>query len=245
MTANAKLFDHYSFRARLQPALLALLPAALAVFAWTGPGARWVSALWTLFDTAGGTFFLANVARNRGRELEPRLWDSWAGTPTTQLLRHSGPANPVLLERWHKHLSRLLGKKFPTRQEEATDSVAADHLYRAGTKLLIDRTRDVKAYPLLYKENVNYGFCRNLYGLKSTGIIMSVLGIVGSGAAWFWKSGISQMAPLVCATASAAFLIWWLTTVKPSWVKQPAFAYAERLLESSEKLFKTTSARAK
>src|SRR6266446_5216374 len=57
---NLKLFDHYSFRARLQPALLTLLPAAIGVFAWTGPGVKWSSALWTLFGTAGGTFFLAS-----------------------------------------------------------------------------------------------------------------------------------------------------------------------------------------
>ena len=29
---NLKLFDHYSFRARLQPALLTLLPLAVGVF---------------------------------------------------------------------------------------------------------------------------------------------------------------------------------------------------------------------
>lgn len=31
-----QLFDHYSFRARLQPALFTLLPLALGVLAWTG-----------------------------------------------------------------------------------------------------------------------------------------------------------------------------------------------------------------
>lgn len=241
MTADLKLFDHYSFRARLQPALLTLLPAALAVFAWTGPGARWVSALWTLFGTAGGTFFLANVVRNRGRELEPALWSSWGGPPTTQLLRHTGPANPLLRERWHKQLSQVLGKRFPTQQQEAVDSAGADDLYGAATRLLIDRTRDTKVYPLVYKENILYGFCRNLYGMKPTGVAVSLLGIVGSCGAWvwFWKFGTSQTAPFACAAGSAVLLIWWLTIVKSSWVKQPALAYAERLLESTEKLSRT------
>src|SRR5438874_4204302 len=73
---DLKLVDHYSFRARLQPALLALLPLAFALIAWTEPGARWLSVLWTIFGTAGGTFFLATFARNRGRSLEAKLWDS-------------------------------------------------------------------------------------------------------------------------------------------------------------------------
>src|SRR5258708_1403854 len=164
---NWNLFDHYSFRARLQPALLTLLPAALGVFAWTGPGEKWVSALWTLFGTAGGTYFLAMVARNRGKQIEPALWRSWGGAPTTQLLRHSGSANPVMRERWHKYLSRLLSKSFPTPEDETGDPVSADNLYAAGVKILIDKTRDTKAYPLVYKENVQYGFCRNLYAMRT------------------------------------------------------------------------------
>src|ERR1700720_1892352 len=121
---NLKLFDHYRFRARLQPALLTLLPAAVGIFAWTGPGVKWQSALWTLFGTAGGTFFLAILARNLGKQLEPGLWQSWGGSPTTQLLRHAGPGNPVLRVRWHKFLSKLLGKPLPTLQEEQADPEA-------------------------------------------------------------------------------------------------------------------------
>ena len=139
-----KLFDHYSFRARLQPALFTLLPAAIGIFAWTGPGVKWQSALWTLFGTVGGTFFLGILARSLGKQIEPGLWQSWGGPPTTQLLRHSGSGNPVLRERWHKCLSKLLGQPLPTAEEEAADPVSADEAYRAGTKLLINKTRDVK-----------------------------------------------------------------------------------------------------
>src|SRR5437899_7423873 len=115
---DSKLFDHYSFRARLQPAFLALVPLALGAFAWAQPGAKWLTAIWSLLGAAGFTFFLANVARNRGKSIEPKLWESWGGTPTTQLLRHSGPGNSNLRERWHKQLSKLLGKPFPTPEEE-------------------------------------------------------------------------------------------------------------------------------
>jgi hypothetical protein len=66
---NINLFDHYSIRARLQPALVALLPSAIAVFAWTGPGVKWQSALWTLLGTGGGTYFLAILARNAGKRM--------------------------------------------------------------------------------------------------------------------------------------------------------------------------------
>jgi len=236
--AGLNLFDHYSFRARLQPALLTLLPAAFGVFAWTGPGVQWQSALWTVFGTAGGTYFLGVLARSFGKRIEPELWRSWGGAPTTQLLRHSGPANSVLRARWHTYLSNLLEQPFPTPQEEAANPAGADEIYNAAVKLLINKTRDTKRYPLVYNENVQYGFCRNLYAMRTGGIVIALLGIIGSCIAGisFVHIGDPKLVPWVCAVASAMFFFWWVFTIKSSWVKIPAFAYAERLLEATENL---------
>lgn len=233
---NLGVFDHYSLRARLQPALLTLLPAAIGVIAWTGTGVKWQSALWALFGTAGGTYFLAICARNIGKQIEPKLWESWGGAPSTQMLRHRGPANPIMRERWHNALSKLIGKPFPTTKEEEANPEQADHFYQAAVKLQISKTRDTKKFPLLYKENVHYGFCRNLFAMKSIAIIIAILGLTASIAAgiWFLHIGHPQIAPWVCSAANVCFLFWWVFIVKSNWVKVPAFAYAERLFESTE-----------
>ncbi len=233
---NWKLFDQYSLRARLQPALLTLLPAAIGVFAWTGPGVKWQSALWTLFGTAGGTYFLAIIARNAGRQIEPGLWQSWGGAPTTQLLRHSGPANSVLRDRWHNYLAKLLGKPFPTATEEAAEPARADDLYVAAVRMQITKTRDTKKYNLLFKENMHYGFCRNLFAMRPMGLVVSILGVVVSCAAgwWFIHTNAPEIRPWVCAAADLVFLYLWIFTINAAWVKPPAFAYAERLFESTE-----------
>ena len=238
---NLKIFDHYSLRARLQPALLVLLPAAIGVFAWTGPGVQWQSALWTLFGTAGGTYFLAILARNFGSKIEMGLWQSWGGAPTTQLLRHSGPANPVMRERWHNYLSKLLGKSFPAPQEEAANPGRADDIYNAAVKLQISKTRDTKKYHLLFKENMHYGFCRNLFAMRFSGIVVAVLGVAASCAASFWfvHIGDPKIAPWVCTAANMMLLLLWIFIVKSDWVKIPAFAYAERLFESTEQPART------
>jgi hypothetical protein len=214
------------------------LPAAVAIFAWTGPVVKWQSALWTLFGTAGGTFFLAILARNLGKQLEPDLWQSWGGSPTTQLLRHAGTGNSVLRERWHKYLSKLLGKPMPTLQEEQADPQAADDIYTAGIKLLINKTRDVKRFHLLYKENVQYGYCRNLFAMRSMGLVFSLLGSVACLAAALQNAhvGDGKIYPWVCLATDLVCFMWWMFTIKPDWVKIPAFAYAERLLESTENL---------
>jgi len=235
---NLNIFDLYSLRARLQPALLTLLPAAIGVFAWTGPGVKWQSALWTLFGTAGGTYFLAILARNFGKQIEPGLWLSWGGAPTTQMLRHRGPANTVMRERWHKTLSKLLGRQFPSVQEEAANPSSADNIYDAAVKLQISKTRDTKKHHLLFKENIQYGFCRNLFAMRTTGIIITFFGMVVSCAAGVWDvhSGAPRIAPWVCTAADALFLYWWVFTIKADWVRVPAFAYAERLFETTETL---------
>jgi hypothetical protein len=136
----------------------------------------------------GGTFFLAILARNLGKQLEPGLWESWGGSPTIQLLRHAGTGNPILRERWHRFLSRLLGKPLPTPQEEQVDSKGADDIYNAGIKLLINKTRDVKKFHLLYKENIQYGYCRNLFAMRTMGLILSGLGSGACLAAGLWNA---------------------------------------------------------
>lgn len=235
------LFDHYSYRARLQPALLTLVPVALAALTWAPPGARWLTTLWSLLGVVGFTVFLANVARNRGKRLEPELWKSWGGSPSTQLLRHSGPGNSVLRDRWHKQLSKLLGKALPTAVQEQANPADADEVYEAVTRLLIGKTRDTKSYPLVYKENVSYGFCRNLFGLRGLGKTVASMGAIASigAGAWHMKSGDGDMLPWACAVVCASLAMWWFFTVTSEWVKVPATNYAQHLFECCEKLNRT------
>jgi hypothetical protein len=139
-------------------------------------------------------------------------------------------------ERWHKHLSALLGRAFPTAQEETENPAGADDVYSAAVKLQIIKTRDAKKYSLLFKENMQYGFCRNLFALRRTGIAFSALGIGLSSCAgvWFIHSGKDSVAPWVCCGIDALLLFWWLFTIRADWVRIPAFAYATRLFESVE-----------
>lgn len=46
--------------------------------------------------------------------------------------------------------------RLPTVKEDYDDPKAADEVYAAVTRLLINERRDAKVFPLIYKENVNY-----------------------------------------------------------------------------------------
>jgi len=123
-------------------------------------------------------------------------------------------------------------------EQEAADATGADHTYNAGVKLLINKTRDTRKFHLLYKENVQYGYCRNLYAMRVMGIILSACGVCSCLAAGLWTvhNGTPKIYPWVCLAVEVLFLVWWLVTITANWVKVPAFAYAERLLESTENL---------
>jgi hypothetical protein len=74
--------------------------------------------------------------------------------------------------------------------------------------------------------------------MRVMGIMFSLLGLIASCGAIFWTLhlGNRNIYPWVCLAAELLFLGWWIFTIKASWVKIPAFAYAERLLESTENL---------
>ncbi len=231
----SQLFDPYSLRARLQPALITLSPLAFGIIAWAGPSKPWMSSLYTLSGTIGLTFMLANIVRNRGKKVEENLWREWGGAPTTQLLRHAGSANPLMRDRWHKNLAKISGVAFPTSAEERQDPARADAVYEDAVRLAINKTRDTSKYPLVNKENVQYGFCRNLYGMRPAGIVAALvgLGVSISAICHFSAAGTATIIPWVCAGLCTVVLLAWLLAITADSVKIPAFAYSNRLLETT------------
>lgn len=71
----AKVTDPYERQARLYPALLAGLPVIVMVTVLYGSNSV-VTAASTVAASCGGLYLLANIARERGRRLEPVLFES-------------------------------------------------------------------------------------------------------------------------------------------------------------------------
>jgi hypothetical protein len=156
------------------------------------------------------------------------------------MLRRAGSSNPVLLARRHRKLETLMGESLPTEQEEQADRTAADQAYEAAVRFLIQRTRSRETFPLVFTENRNYGFRRNMLGLRPWGRRISAataavaLGaLIGVLFGWINLAAIPLVGVLL---TSVTLLIIWSRTVTPEWVRRAAEAYAERLLESIETL---------
>lgn len=241
--------DQYRRRARLKPAILEVLPVLLVfgVGAFSAFGgldivSRFAGAgIGTLLGALGLTALLEQLGRDQGKRKEPALWARWGGAPTTRMLRHSDTlfCNPVTRSRYHAKLRGLMpGVQIPSGADEAADPAAADLVYEACTKFLISKTRDQRSFPLVFEENVNYGFRRNLWGMRAAGFLLSLLGTCFAGALFAisrWGSPIS-VAWLFVLIVDASLLAWWSVRITPDWVSIPAKAYAERLMEALESL---------
>lgn len=235
---NSLIPGEYERRARLAPALLVSLPPTLAVVCWF-PNFSWPQLASSLVLPAF-LGLLAQIGRDQGKRLEPKLFQKWGGKPTTQLLRFSCPLLAVSTrDRYRRKLQELMPDlRLPSRLEEATDPDEADAVYDSCALYLREKTRDTKAFPLVFSENVDYGMRRNLLGMKPAGISLSIAGLVAAMLATILgtKDGQLPAFPALATLANAFMLTFWLVRITPEWVRVPAFAYAERLLAACDSL---------
>lgn len=174
MKVLPNLFDSYSRQARLFPALLTIFSPLLTVLAWfpalllTSLG----STLLTLATSCGLLYFMSSLARTRGKTTETRLLKEWGGWPTTHALRHRGRLDVHTRQRYHKFLAaHVPDLKIPTAVE--AEPKKADAVYASAIKWLKERTRG-GSFTLVEKENAQYGFRRNLRGMRSIGLALAL-----------------------------------------------------------------------
>jgi len=245
-SAVASVTDPYERQARLWPALLALLPVFVTVGSIYGPRLSALANAATLAVACGGLYLLAQMSRDRGKALEKSLFDEWGGTPTTQLLRHRDAGiEAATKSRYHAFLSRKIAQPFPDAKQEADDPKAADDCYKSGVRWLLNQTTDHDRFPLLFKENISYGFRRNGLGLRPAAVLVAIACAVfilvnyGALAMAGWSNTALLKLPdeawLSLVASLIAVATWTAFFTKPT-VKTAAFTYGETLLRACDVL---------
>ncbi len=243
-------FDAYERRARLYPGLIAIFPAvavSLALFP-NSVGGNFGGTLVAVFSYVGVFYLLANLARSEGKKIEPRLLLKWGGWPTNILLRHRDDTiDSYTKKRYHDALAKLASDfSLPTVGDEESHPDLADDAYRSATKRLLELRRGTQ-YQRLHKENAEYGFRRNMLGLKPWGISISVLVGLTLVVVWslqFRHSKLSEASLfddlgnrwLVYALffGDLTLTSFWVLYVNEAWVRLAAFGYADALLRTLE-----------
>lgn len=231
--------DAYERKARLYPALLTIAPLMASAFAVLPEIISRIESLGLLILGSGGSFLLAQLGRDFGKDGEKRLFSLWGGMPSVAIFRHRDTRlDSITKAKYHKLLAGLLKTKAPTVQEEQADPSTADSIYTAWSNYLRVNTRD-KKFELLLKENINYGYRRNVWGLRPVGIVASAISALICVAHLYLvyqSSGNFDVPAELAGVLSFILLIFWVFYFTTDWVRIPADSYAARLVESIEVL---------
>lgn len=253
-----ELFDDYSRQARLFPALLTTFPPLLAVLAWfpelltSSVGAT----LLTVGTSCGLLYLLASLARTRGKAVEGYLLKKLGGWPTTIILRHNNDRlDEHTRKRYHQFLSKnVQGLKLPTIAQQLDDPTAADRKYKSAIKWLKERTRKEK-FSIVEKENAQYGFRRNLRGMRAIGILSCIVTIIASGAAILNRqpeiftaifdqsaseiiTQLKMISPILSAALAVNLvaIVGWIFLIRDKWVEEAGYQYATALLATCDRM---------
>lgn len=234
--------DPYDRMARLTPALLVSVPILIPLVCSYGPKNPMLVAVVGLLTACGVLYALASIARGRGKKLEEQLVKKWGGLPSTVILRHRDDFLDIpTKQRYHARIVEQLGISMPSAEEEARDPAMADQFYMGAVRRLRELTRSDKA--LLLKENIAYGFHRNMLAMKVPGILSSLTGlvyglIIAKVILLFpfhvELSGLADpgLAGGLTLSVSLLLLCAWLFYFNEDKVRRIGVVYAERLLEA-------------
>jgi hypothetical protein len=237
------MFDNYTLKARFYPVIILFLPIVITGIFYSFEFKSLNQLLTSAAIVGALTYLFSQLGRDQGKKKEPALWKTWGGSPSVQILRlRDQHLNKHTKQRYHQKLQSLFPvDEIPNIDMETNDSIGADEVYKAWSQYLISQTRDGKKFSLLLKDNISYGFRRNLWGLKLHGIILTSSLIIGNylfevikNKSWnpFDFTNVFQYSSFVLV----AILLFWLFVVTKQWIKIVAFSYAERLLESVENI---------
>ena len=225
-------FDEYDLRARVFPALITSLPG-LALFYAAIPAARTTigAGAGTLLEAAA-LYFFARLARDSGASLQERLYLQWGGRPTTRLLRHGDASIDSLTKaRYKSSLTKSTGVELPTEEAERENPAEADRVYGSAIAALLEQRRGKKDR-LIFLENCNYGFARNLLGIRKLGITLATITMIVASLTARIKG--TSPALLISLGVSILNLMLLAVYVNSTFVLRSADAYAVALLRSCE-----------
>ena len=242
------LTNPYDRKARIAPVVLCAVPLFAPILFFVPEFGQNQRIAIALFLYCGGAFFLVQVGRDRGKKLEPTLYKKWCGKPSVAMLRHlDGRINSQTKSRYRNFLQRAVPElTLASREEERSNPEEADRGYESANSWLLANTRDKERFNLLFTANINYGFRRNMWALKSWAISLDVCALLVSlvwiGIDCSWKCDF----PTTFHTIQATPLMWvsliiicihslfFALIIRPNWVKVSAEGYAKQLLEACD-----------
>jgi hypothetical protein len=230
------LLDAYERKARLVPGLLAFSPIAFAIVALGLKRFPAIAMAVGVLSAAGGSYALSVLVANFGRKAQMALWDTWQGPPTTRFLRTRETAiDPVQRGIWRDAIEKITGVALLTARREVHDPVAADNAISAAIGQVRWLGQEAR-YPLVGKENIQYGFERNLYGFRWVARLVSAGCVAGLLAVLLLTESGSRAlaAPAIISgiVIDVILLAFWIFIPSAKRTKGASERYASQLFQA-------------
>lgn len=182
-------------------------------------------------STGFGAYLLSVAVANLGRRLQDGLWNAWGGPPTTQLLRTRGTAsNPAQRKIWRGAIQAVTHVQLLDKSAERTNPERADQLIGAAVGQVRHLGQD-KRYPLIGRENAQYGLERNLFGARWLGRIIAIASSITFGVTIALTPSPSTTL-LIGGGLSLILSVLWFIIPSSRRMKDAAFRYGEQLLQA-------------
>lgn len=233
--------SEYELKARIFPASFTILPFVITILMWFPELINLESSLIIMLILIISLFFLGKLVREGGRKAQNKLLQKWGSFPTTLYLSHlNNKIDIKTKKRYHDYLNKnIQGLELPSQDEEIKNPKCSQGKYESAVKWLLENTRDTKKFPLLYQDNINYGFSRNMLGIKPLGIVISIISLALDFYLLYSLNYQSitevNINIIISIVISFAIIIIWIFFVKEKWVKSTSAAYARTLLSTCEK----------
>ncbi len=221
-----KVADSYERKARFFPAFIVILPIIAFVMSLNLRGEGWVMKL-LVAGGAGSALVvaLAQMASAAGNRFGDKFWKQRGGLPTVRWLRASDTTHSSQQkEQWFVAIKKLTGLDIPATvaiRPTEEDAIIADAIRQLRYQI-----RGKAAAKMVDKHNEEYGFARNLAGLRWPMLGSATLGIVGCAVAWHFEHGsVIGCILATCLLIYALVMFFWL----PGYVERAGDRYSESL----------------
>lgn len=222
----ANLSDHYERKARFLPAVLCVLPLLPASAAWSGPFLEWVKLV------IGGVGIgavvgvgLSHFASAMGNRLQKKLWPRWPLDSPTNRWLHPDEKRASAQQRalWYEATRRLVGIDIAAAVAAGEDVEAAINDATSALRNLFWKRPEADR---LDKHNVDYGFARNLTGMRPIWVAFLIASVAACWAAYA-KLGEAALLWAVVASVLALVMVPVGIWILPGYVRTKATYYAE------------------
>jgi len=221
-----KVADAYERKARFFPAFIVVLPIIVFVMSLNLGNEGWVMKL-LVAGGAGSALVvaLAQMASAAGNRFGDNFWKRRGGLPTVRWLRSSDTSHSSQQkQQWFMAIKKLTGLDIPAAVN--TRSQEEDAIITDAIRQLRYQFRGKPTAKMVEKHNEEYGFARNLAGLRWVMLGSSLISLVGCATAWEFKHGsVIGCVFTGCLFIYAAIMFFWL----PNYVERAGDRYAESL----------------